>query len=154
LISSVSALLYLCIKSWFGVTSLVNPGSWFTDCCSQAVETFSDCFSQAVETILFSLSKRVFSLPRRVFSQGRSEERGGLRLLGAERDPGFGVIWPASYSRQRAQRPAIKVGRFSGMISYGTSSVVIPREQKMLKGHLPRVIYITQYTSVRRKVHP
>ena len=26
----------------------------------------------------------------------------------------------------------------------------VPREQKMLKGHLPRVIYITKYTSIRR----
>jgi len=27
----------------------------------------------------------------------------------------------------------------------------VPREQKMLKGHLPRVIYITKYTSLRRQ---
>ena len=30
------------------------------------------------------------------------------------------------------------------------SGLGVPREQKMLKEHLPRVIYITKYTSIRR----
>ena len=45
--------------------------------------------------------------------------------------------------------------RPAAMVVYGDRLRVgwlngVPREQKMLKGHLPKVIYITKFTSIRR----
>ena len=62
---------------------------------------------------------------------------------------------PARKSDARI-RPANDYGPLSGAfcVFQGGFRVLmrlwVPREQKMLKGHLPSVIYITKYTSIRR----
>ena len=41
----------------------------------------------------------------------------------------------------------LRVGWLDGFSFLGG----LPREKKLLKGHLPRVVYITKYTSIRRE---
>jgi len=56
----------------------------------------------------------------------------------------------ASVAERKVGEPA-PYTRTQSVIDSGSVGSGVPREQKMLKGHLPRVIYITKYTSLRRK---